>query len=274
MVKIKYSQSYLILISYFNTVLSLPSIVISTVFDSEVSVVSYALWSRQNFHLHDWLNVILDDNTLLEKKNVYSIMTIALVGIHTHQTGHLYKDFCSENTFEIQYHPKKHISECSYYIKGQKSAKFYPILKPLNHFNTSDIVCSFFKWSIGVSYILCPLDNLLGYEIENNRMHFNLHSARHLGTKCQNPISINFTTESAALRRKVLPPVNLSVCIYSGFRPHKNTRFHNLLEANIEYHRKLGVQRFYILDRNYSHKDLFDRHKSDWIDTGIKFISC
>ena len=42
-----------------------------------------------------------------------------------------------------------------------------------------------------------------------------------------------------------------------------------MLEANIEYHRRLGVQRFYVLDRNASHANMFKKYHNDWIETGL-----
>jgi len=206
-----------------------------------------------------------NSNTVKLNDSISCIATFALIGQHTNPTGHNY-DICSNKRYkQFKFFPRRRIADASPYIR--KEAKFIPILSVHSNYKLED--CSYFHWTRGVGYVICPFTSELCSLMENTNVDFNLRSALDGPSKCQNPVSINFTTHSAALRRKVLPPVDLSVCIYSGFRPHKNTRFHNLLEANIEYHRKLGVQRFYILDRNYSHKDLFDRHKSDWIDTKI-----
>jgi hypothetical protein len=230
-------------------------------------VVSFALWPNTSSDFqtsYPWLIDALDKPPdFLSDSPCFA--SFALVGIHTHKTGHLY-DRCSNNhTYIVDYHPRKHISEVSTYIKG-KNAHFYPVLTLLDE--NSQVNCSFFRWSIGVGYVICPLEPTTCSMLESRQVNLNIHSLRATKT-CHNPISINFTTQSVALRRKMLPPVNLSICIYSGFRPNKNTRFYNVLEANIEYHRHLGVQRFYILDRNFSHHELFEKHRMDWLETGL-----
>jgi hypothetical protein len=44
---------------------------------------------------------------------------------------------------------------------------------------------------------------------------------------------------------------------------------YNILEDNIEYHRKLGFERFYVLDRHKRHTDMMARHQTDWVDSGL-----
>lgn len=250
----------LIFISRISDIFPLPSIITSSVFDSEVTIVSYALWPRPlpiiaNHTQAAWLFDVLDKLDDVSAVETDCVMSLAMVGQHTNPTGHDY-DLCSnKQTKQFKLFRRRIVADASPYLR--KDAMFSPVVIIDNR--KSDFQCSYFHWARGVGYVVCPLKSSTCQRIKTQSVNMSIHSAMNVERACQNPIRVNFTTQALILRQQHLHPVNLSICIYSGFRPHENTRFHGLLEANIEYHRKLGVQRFYILDRNSSHQDLFDR---------------
>jgi hypothetical protein len=242
------------------------SIIKSSVYDSEVTVVSYSLWSINANTTDSWISDLLDDLSLMRSKIVSCVLTVALAGQHTNPTGHEY-DLCSsgkKKTFRFM--PRKNVADASPYLR--RDANFRPLLT-ISSAGINNMTCSYFHWSRGVGFVLCPLTAKVCSKIETEKLDMKLYSDRTTDGLCLNPISLDFTTQAASLRKASLPPVDLSICMYSGFRPHQNTRFYDILEANIEYHRRLGVQRFYIIDRNASHKNVFERHYKDWIDTGL-----
>jgi hypothetical protein len=234
-----------ILFTFFSVsrTLSLPSIIISSVFDSEVTIVSYALFPKPssgvaNHTQASWIYDVLDDLNNEKLLKTECFMSLAIVGQHTNPSEHPYHICSNKEVKHFKFSPRRIVADASPYLR--RDSNFSPIV--VIDGRSSDFPCGYFSWTRGVGYIICPLTSTTCSLIDSQPVAMSVYSATTKSDTCRNPISINFTTQAAALRRKVLPPVKLSVCIYSGFRPHEGTRFRGLLEANILYHRKLGVE--------------------------------
>jgi len=230
-------------------VFSIPSVINATIFESEISVVSANIWSLNNEPA--WVSTFLDKIM----SNRSCTLTLAVLAQHTNPTGHLY-DLCSNNRSKIfHFHPRRFVAETSPYMK--RNGNFKPIVNiSLHNGTTVKVSCSYLHWTSAVGYVGCGLVDHVCDQINNHRTRMGLYSAYDDIAKCQNPARSYFVMESVKARKRANRPVRLSMCIYSGFRPLFGTKFYNLLEASIEYHRRLGVERFYIFDRNASHRSL------------------
>lgn len=187
---------YIVLIVAFLFKLeAIPSITKSTVFDAEVTVLSYALWSHKdeyNDGFPPWITSILDFNSS-DIGNGECIITIAIVGMHTHKAGHKY-DICSNgNPQMFPFHPRRYIADASPWIRRGIS-NLSPVLI-LREEKDKEVFCSFYSWTRGVLYVACQLTEHTCQSVREKSVQMSMRSAYNVEKRCQNPIVLDFTLQ-------------------------------------------------------------------------------
>ena len=165
------------------------------------------------------------------------------------------------------------------------ASPYMKFLRPFASFNgNTKQECRWLEWSQTLGVVMCPIAKADGLcavaEHERIRAIITGEFAPHEidpknytqpppndVPRCPNHLEMAVETAPVGPRRRL--GVELSSCLYSGTRNPPGSILSDILEDNIEYHRRRGFTRFYVLDRQTRHADLIAKHRTDWVDTSL-----